>query len=179
MGDPSGFLKVERKGPSYRPVEERLQDYREIPRPLSEDQTRLQASRCMNCGIPFCHNGCPLGNLIPDWNDLVYRSRWREAIDQLHSTNNFPEFTGRVCPAPCEASCTLNIRNNAVLSTETAKKKGAFRFLALDPGGYQLTFELDGFAPLTMSGILLNAEQSATLRVKLKKLPPAEAQGGS
>jgi len=130
MGDPTGFLKVERKGPSYRPVEERLQDYREIPRPLSEDQTRLQASRCMNCGIPFCHNGCPLGNLIPDWNDLVYRSRWREAIDQLHSTNNFPDFTGRVCPAPCEASCTLNIRNNAVTIKEIELRIIEYAFAA-------------------------------------------------
>ncbi len=114
MGKPTGFLDIPRETGQYRPVEERLKDWREIPQPLSEDKLRLQGARCMDCGIPFCMTGCPLGNLIPDWNDLVYRNRWREAIDLLHSTNNFPEFTGRVCPAPCEASCVLNFNADAV-----------------------------------------------------------------
>jgi glutamate synthase (NADPH) small chain len=110
MGELGGFLQIERHGIRYRDPDERARDYREfmVPRPVEE--LREQGARCMDCGVPFCHNGCPLGNLIPDWNDLVYRDRWREAIAQLHATNNFPEFTGRLCPAPCEASCVLEIR---------------------------------------------------------------------
>lgn len=114
MGKPTGFMEIRRETGDYRPVEERLKDYREIPLPLAEDRLRQQGARCMDCGIPFCMSGCPLGNVIPDWNDLIYRNRWREAIDLLHSTNNFPEFTGRVCPAPCEASCVLNFNDDAV-----------------------------------------------------------------
>ncbi len=114
MGKPTGFLEIDRQTPSYRPVEERIQDWKEIPIAMPEDQIRQQGARCMECGIPFCLSGCPLGNLIPDWNDLVYRNRWREAIDQLHSTNNFPEFTGRVCPAPCEQACVLNLPRTPV-----------------------------------------------------------------
>ena len=110
MGENGAFLKIERHNASYRPPEERVQDFREflVERPVPELQA--QGARCMECGVPFCHNGCPLGNLIPDWNDLVYRDRWHEAIEQLHATNNFPEFTGRLCPAPCEAACVLEIR---------------------------------------------------------------------
>jgi glutamate synthase (NADPH/NADH) small chain len=110
MGKLGGFLQIERHGVPQRDPAERAQDYREflLPRPVEE--LREQGARCMDCGVPFCHNGCPLGNLIPDWNDLVYRDRFKDAIAQLHATNNFPEFTGRLCPAPCEASCVLEIR---------------------------------------------------------------------
>ncbi len=110
MGKLGGFLQIERHGVPYRDPHERAQDYREFMVLRPEAQLREQGARCMDCGVPFCHNGCPLGNLIPDWNDLVYRDRWREAIAQLHATNNFPDFTGRLCPAPCEAACVLEIR---------------------------------------------------------------------
>ncbi|HSZ70179.1 MAG TPA: glutamate synthase subunit beta [Solirubrobacteraceae bacterium] len=110
MGKLGGFLQIERHGVRYRDPRERAQDYREFVLPRPEPELQEQGARCMDCGVPFCHNGCPLGNLIPDWNDLVYRDRWQEAIAQLHATNNFPEFTGRLCPAPCEAACVLEIR---------------------------------------------------------------------
>ena len=109
MGKDTGFLEIERQEPSYRPVEERLAHYREFTVPQAETALKGQAARCMNCGIPYCHTGCPVNNIIPDWNHLVYEGDWREALTNLHSTNNFPEFTGRICPAPCEAACTLNI----------------------------------------------------------------------
>src|SRR5438552_1904962 len=110
MGKLGAFLQIERHGIPQRDPRERAHDYREflLTRPVAE--LREQGARCMDCGVPFCHNGCPLGNLIPDWNDLVYRDRWQDAIAQLHATNNFPEFTGRLCPAPCEAACVLEIR---------------------------------------------------------------------
>ncbi|MCB0996441.1 MAG: glutamate synthase subunit beta [Acidimicrobiales bacterium] len=114
MGDTKGFLKHGRELPTRRPVPVRLRDWKEVYEPFSEDTLRMQASRCMDCGIPFCNNGCPLGNIIPDWNDLVYRDHWRDAIDRLHATNNFPEFTGRLCPAPCEAACVLGINADPV-----------------------------------------------------------------
>ena len=114
MGETTGFLKWDRSGAIRRPVQVRLRDWREVYQPFPEDDLREQAGRCMDCGIPFCNNGCPLGNLIPDWNDLVYRQHWREAIDRLHATNNFPEFTGRLCPAPCESACVLGINQNPV-----------------------------------------------------------------
>ncbi len=114
MGKPTGFLEIGRELPERRPVAERVKDWREINRELSEEKVRAQGARCMNCGIPFCHKGCPLGNIIPDWNDLVYRNRWREALDRLLATNNFPEFTGRLCPAPCEGSCVLAINSDPV-----------------------------------------------------------------
>ena len=114
MGKLTGFLEVDRRDRRYAPASDRIRHYREFAIPLSEEATRDQASRCMNCGIPYCHNGCPVNNQIPDWNDLVYRGDWQEAIANLHSTNNFPEFTGRVCPAPCEASCTLNLQDTPV-----------------------------------------------------------------
>jgi glutamate synthase (NADPH/NADH) small chain len=114
MGKITGFLEFEREDRDYAPVEERIRNYREFVLPLSEKSTREQAARCMDCGIPYCHNGCPVNNQIPDWNDLVYRGNWEEAARNLLSTNNFPEVTGRVCPAPCEAACTLNIRDNPV-----------------------------------------------------------------
>ncbi len=116
MGKVTGFMEWERELPDRRPVAERLRDWREVYLNWSESQARHQAGRCMDCGVPFCNSasGCPLGNLIPDWNDLVYSGDWSAALDELHATNNFPEFTGRVCPAPCEASCTLNINQDPV-----------------------------------------------------------------
>jgi glutamate synthase (NADPH/NADH) small chain len=114
MGKPTGFLEIERRDRGYDKPAERLKTWREFTHPLSEGELARQAARCMGCGIPFCHQGCPVNNQIPDWNDLVYRDQWRAALENLHSTNNFPEFTGRVCPAPCEASCTLNIDDNPV-----------------------------------------------------------------
>jgi glutamate synthase (NADPH/NADH) small chain len=114
MGKPTGFLEFGRELPDRRPVPVRLRDWREVYEPFSEDQTRTQGARCMDCGIPFCHEGCPLGNLIPEWNDLVYRGDWSTAIERLHATNNFPEFTGRLCPAPCEGSCVLGINADPV-----------------------------------------------------------------
>jgi glutamate synthase (NADPH/NADH) small chain len=114
MGKVTGFLEFERSDRHYEPVEERIKHWREFVLPLPEQDTRTQAARCMDCGVPYCHTGCPVNNQIPDWNDLVYRGNWEEASRNLHSTNNFPEFTGRVCPAPCEASCTLNLDENPV-----------------------------------------------------------------
>jgi len=114
MGKITGFMEIRRETPDRRPVAERLKDWREFDLKMPEDKLKAQGARCMDCGIPFCHKGCPLGNIIPDWNDLIYRGRWRDAIDRLHSTNNFPEFTGRVCPAPCEEACVLNINNDPV-----------------------------------------------------------------
>ena len=114
MGKPTGFLEIERLERDYAPVAERLKHYREFVQPLPEDELKRQGARCMDCGVPYCHEGCPVNNIIPDWNDLVYRGDWRQAIQVLHSTNNFPEFTGRICPAPCEAACTLNIRDDPV-----------------------------------------------------------------
>ncbi len=114
MGKITGFMEFERRDRPYAPVAERVKFYREFIRPLAEDEMNRQGGRCMDCGIPFCQTGCPVNNIIPDWNDLVYRNKWREALDVLHSTNNFPEFTGRVCPAPCEAACTLNINDDPV-----------------------------------------------------------------
>jgi len=109
MGKPTGFLEIERRDRGYAPVAARLKTWKEFVQPLPQPDLQAQAARCMDCGIPFCHQGCPVNNQIPDFNDLVYRDQWREALDNLLSTNNFPEFTGRICPAPCEASCTLNI----------------------------------------------------------------------
>lgn len=114
MGLVTGFLEIERKDRSYEPVEQRLKNYREFVLPMPPAEVSRQGARCMDCGIPYCHNGCPVNNIIPQWNELVRRDRWKDALEVLHSTNNFPEFTGRICPAPCEASCTLNIDDNPV-----------------------------------------------------------------
>ena len=114
MADPKGFLKYGRELPPRRSVEERKNDWIEVYLEFPDEKLRQQAARCMDCGIPFCHQGCPLGNIIPDWNDLVYRGRWREALAELHATNNFPEFTGKLCPAPCEAACVLGINQEPV-----------------------------------------------------------------
>ncbi len=114
MGKTTGFMEYGRELPRRRPVSVRLRDWKEVYEPFSEEATKEQGARCMDCGIPFCHDGCPLGNLIPEWNDLVYRDDWPEAMERLHATNNFPEFTGRLCPAPCEAACVLGINDNPV-----------------------------------------------------------------
>ncbi len=114
MGKPTGFMEAAREVPTRRPVEERVNDYREVYQEFPGQKLRTQAARCMDCGVPFCHTGCPLNNIIPDWNDLVYRDRWEDAIRTLHATNNFPEFTGRICPAPCEAACVLGINEPPV-----------------------------------------------------------------
>ncbi|MDE2624057.1 MAG: glutamate synthase subunit beta [Betaproteobacteria bacterium] len=114
MGKITGFMEIERQEPQSQPPAERIRSYHEFTLPLTEAEVSRQGARCMDCGIPFCQTGCPVNNIIPDWNDLVYRGYWKEALDSLHSTNNFPEFTGRICPAPCEAACVLNINNDAV-----------------------------------------------------------------
>src|SRR5438105_7019304 len=121
MGKVTGFIEIQRKKHPTRPVDERVRDWHEVYLPYQQGVLNRQGARCMDCGIPFCHKGCPLGNLIPDWNDLVYRGRWREAIDRLHSTNNFPEFTGRICPAPCEEACVLNV-NTAPVTIKNIEK---------------------------------------------------------
>ncbi len=128
MGKITGFLEIHRAKPKTRPVAERVKDWQEVYLPVAEPDSRGQGARCMDCSIPFCHQGCPLGNLVPDWNDLVYRNRWRSAIDRLHATNNFPEWTGRLCPAPCEASCVLSINDDPVTikSIELAIVEKAF-----------------------------------------------------
>lgn len=122
MGELGGFLRVERAGIRYRPALERVRDVDEFWHDRPVQELRDQGARCMECGVPFCHNGCPLGNLIPDWNDLVYRDRWHEAIVQLHATNNFPDFTGRLCPAPCEAACVLEIREGEAVTIKQIEK---------------------------------------------------------
>ena len=114
MGKPTGFIEFRRELPTRRPVPVRLRDWKEVYEEFPQDRLRVQASRCMDCGIPFCNDGCPLGNLIPDWNDLVYKDQWRAAMERLHATNNFPEFTGRLCPAPCESACVLGINSDPV-----------------------------------------------------------------
>src|SRR5438309_5784006 len=120
MGKVTGFLEIQRQKAPSRPIAERVRDWREVYEAFPVDTVKTQASRCMDCGIPFCNNGCPLGNIIPDWNDLVYKDRWHAAIDRLHATNNFPEFTGRLCPAPCEGACVLGI-NDAPVTIKSAE----------------------------------------------------------
>ena len=114
MGKPTGFMEFQRLSEAAEPVDARIKHYREFVLHLSDEEAKIQGARCMDCGIPFCNSGCPVNNIIPDWNDMVYRGKWQEAVESLHSTNNFPDFTGRVCPAPCEAACTLNIDGDAV-----------------------------------------------------------------
>ena len=118
MGDPRGFLNHERQLPERRSIPVRIKDWKEVNNPFPISDLQHQASRCMDCGIPFCNHGCPLGNLIPDWNDLIYREQWHEASERLHATNNFPEFTGRLCPAPCESACVLGINEPPVTIVE-------------------------------------------------------------
>ncbi len=131
MGDPRGFMKIPRKEAGNRPLQERIYDYGEVEQTLNTEDRRMQAARCMDCGIPFCHWGCPVENIIPEWNELLYQGEWKKAIDLLHATNNFPEFTGRICPAPCESSCVLalheapvTIRENEAAIVERAFREG-------------------------------------------------------
>jgi glutamate synthase (NADPH/NADH) small chain len=121
MGKPTGFIEFNREAPKKTAPEERIQHYREFVSPYTEEKLNQQAARCMNCGVPFCHSGCPLGNIIPEFNDAVYRKNWQEAYEILSSTNNFPEFTGRICPAPCESACVLGI-NQPPVSIEEIEK---------------------------------------------------------
>ena len=121
MGKASGFMEFARETPERRSPTERVNDWFEIYLPFPEEKVRTQGARCMDCGVPFCHTGCPVNNIIPDWNDLVYHGRWREALRILHSTNNFPEFTGRICPAPCEAACVLGINEPPVTIKQIEK----------------------------------------------------------
>src|SRR3569832_1170879 len=114
MGKITGFMEFDRVNEQSLPVVQRVKNYREFIQHLNDEQAHIEGARCLVCGIPFCNNGCPVNNLIPDWNDLVYRGNWKQALDALHLTNNFPEFTGRICPAPCEAACTLNINDDPV-----------------------------------------------------------------
>lgn len=126
MGDSKAFITLQREMPKKRPIPERVQDWNEVYQSFPDEKLKAQASRCMDCGVPFCHNGCPLGNLIPDWNDLVYRNQWKEAIQKLHATNNFPEFTGKLCPAPCEDACVLSINDDAVTIKQVEQRIIAF-----------------------------------------------------
>jgi glutamate synthase (NADPH) small chain len=121
MGKPTGFIEYSREHAQRRPVTERVNDWFEIYVDFPEEKLRRQGARCMDCGVPFCHTGCPVNNIMPDWNDLVYRGRWKQAVRQLHTTNNFPEFTGRICPAPCEASCVLGINEPPVTIRQIEK----------------------------------------------------------
>ncbi|MGB5422207.1 MAG: NAD(P)-binding protein [Desulfobacterales bacterium] len=122
MGKPTGFMEFERELPEKRPVKDRVKDFSEIYCPFPEETLKSQAARCMDCGVPTCHAGCPLGNRVPDWNDRVYHGHWRSALDQLHETNNFPEFTGRLCPAPCEEACVLSINEQPVTIEQIEKE---------------------------------------------------------
>ena len=136
MGKPTGFKEHPRETAERRPVSDRVGDHKEIYLPFPEKKIKQQTARCMDCGVPTCHAGCPLGNLIPDWNDLVYRGNWREAIHRLHQTNNFPEFTGRLCPAPCEEACVLAINEPAVTIEQIEKEiiEHAFKNGWIRPG---------------------------------------------
>ncbi len=118
MGNPKAFITIPRKDAGYRPVQDRIQDFGEVEQTLNREDRKIQASRCMDCGIPFCHWGCPLGNKMPEWQDLLYKGKWKEAIDTMHETNNFPDFTGRICPAPCEKACVLTLHDAAVTIRE-------------------------------------------------------------
>ena len=137
MGKPTGFLEFERELPKTRDPKERIHDYRELYIEFGEEKTKHQAARCMDCGMPFCHTGCPLGNNIPEFNDAAYRGDWKLAIDILHSTNNFPEFTGRICPAPCESSCVLGINKPPVaielIEKSIAEKAYDLGYIKADP----------------------------------------------
>src|SRR5436853_6555199 len=121
MGKVTGFMEIARKDRPYQPAEERIHYFKEFVLPLNDADMGKQGARCMDCGIPFCHTGCPVNNIIPDWNDLVYKDQWKEAMRVLHSTNNFPEFTGRICPAPCEAACVLGINEPPVTIKQIEK----------------------------------------------------------
>ncbi|WP_353651132.1 glutamate synthase subunit beta [Nakamurella sp. A5-74] len=171
MVDPSGFLKHPRRTPTRRPIPLRLKDWREVYQPFGETDTQQQAARCMDCGIPFCHNGCPLGNLIPEWNELVRLGRWDEASDRLHATNNFPEFTGRLCPAPCEGSCVLGIGDDPVsikvveqqIADHAVRSGGLAPHPAVGSTGFSVAVIGSGPAGLAAAQQLVRAGHAATV----------------
>jgi glutamate synthase (NADPH/NADH) small chain len=171
MGDPKGFLKTARETPRRRPVDIRLSDWREVYEPFATDRVERQASRCMDCGIPFCHNGCPLGNLIPEWNDLVHKSDWAAAAERLHATNNFPEFTGRLCPAPCESACVLGINAEPVtikqVEVEIAERAwasgGVVPLPAAQQSGFSVAVVGSGPAGLAAAQQLTRAGHAVTV----------------
>lgn len=171
MGDPRGFLEIDRVLPPRRSVEERLRDWAEVYDEFPESELRKQAARCMDCGVPFCHQGCPLGNIIPDWNDLVYRNHWREAIQRLSATNNFPEFTGRLCPAPCEGSCVLGINDDPVtikqIEVEIVDRAFAEGWIRAEPPskrtGKKVAVVGSGPAGLAAADLLNRAGHTATV----------------
>ena len=178
MGKITGFLEIERETPQVRPVVERTADWDELYQPFPADRLRDQASRCMDCGVPFCHNGCSLGNLIPTWNDWVYQGRWQEAVDSLHRTNNFPEFTGRICPALCEASCVVGLNGEPVSIRETERtiveegfKQGLIQpQLAKTKTGKKVAVIGSGPAGLAASQQLCRAGHSVTLYEKNERV---------
>ena len=171
MADPTGFLKHERENPIRRPVPVRIRDWKEVYEPFAEESLQTQAARCMDCGIPFCHNGCPLGNLIPEWNDQVRRGDWQGAYDRLHATNNFPEFTGRLCPAPCETACVLGISQEPVAIKQVELQIAEHGFahgmvepqLALEKTGRSVAVVGSGPAGLACAQQLTRAGHSVTV----------------
>ncbi len=171
MGDPKGFLTAARETPRRRPVEVRLEDWSEVYEPFATDRAERQAARCMDCGIPFCHSGCPLGNLIPEWNDLVYKSDWAAAADRLHATNNFPEFTGRLCPAPCETACVLGINAEPVTIKQVEVEiidrawasGGVVPVLASEQSGFSVAVVGSGPAGLAAAQQLTRAGHAVTV----------------
>src|SRR6201993_4471122 len=186
MGKVTGFLEYERSDRDYEPVEERIKHWSEFVLPLPEADNRTQAARCMDCGIPYCHSGCPVNNQIPDWNDLVYRGNWREAARNLHSTNNFPEVTGRVCPAPCEASCTLNLDDNPVtiktIECAIADKAIEHNWIKPEPPvartGRKVAIVGSGPAGMACAQQLARAGHDVTLFAKNDRIGGAAARGG-
>jgi len=178
MGRPTGFLEIERQDRGYEKPELRRRSWKEFVKPLPDPENRKQAARCMDCGIPFCHDGCPVNNLIPDWNNLVYRDQWQAALKALHSTNNFPEFTGRICPAPCEASCTLNIDDNPVTikTIECAIVDRGWRegwiesLVPAQPTGKRVAVVGSGPAGLACAQQLARAGHSVTLFEKSNRI---------
>jgi glutamate synthase (NADPH/NADH) small chain len=177
MADPTGFIKIKRKEAGNRPVSERTGDFSEVEQVLNSEDRMLQASRCMDCGIPFCHWGCPVDNLIPEWNDLLFRGDWKEAYERLYSTNNFPEFTGRICPAPCEHSCVLNIgrepvtiRENEVAIVEKAFSEGYIKPSPPDKrSGKRVAVIGSGPAGMAAADMLNRAGHEVTLFEKSRK----------
>src|SRR3712207_3889652 len=152
MGKPTGFKEIPRETPTRRTVSLRIKDWQEVYDPMPEEKLRDQGARCMDCGIPFCHNGCPLGNIIPEWNDLVYKDRWRDALDMLYKTNNFPEFTGRVCPAPCEEACVLSINAKPVTIKLIEQSIIDYGFRKADEGDAAFRETVGGDPPATRTG---------------------------
>ena len=175
MGKPTGFKEFTREPQAYRDVAVRLVDYAELYTPVNNDHLQTQASRCMDCGIPFCQSGdgCPVSNLVPEWNDLVYNDRWHDALDRLHSTNNFPEFTGRVCPAPCEGSCVLGINNPPVTikTIENAIVDRGWEEGWVLPEPPKTRLLIASGRSLAISGAMSSCERSRAAMAKLTRMP--------